>query len=122
VAVSDGHGGTDSATVQVVVNEAADTTAPAITDLTPAPGTTTTTRQPTIGATVKDERTAVAKEDLVLYVDGIQVTALTYDAATGRLAYTPPKRLATGEHSVRVLATDKAGNTATRAWTFTVLR
>ena len=120
--VSDGHGGTATATVEVVVRPAPDTTAPAITDLTPAPGAATTSRQPTIGATVKDDRTALAKEDLALYVDGVEVTAFTYDAATGRLTYTPPKRLATGEHSVRVIAADKAGNTATRIWTFTVLR
>jgi cytochrome c len=122
VTVSDGHGGTDTATTQIVVESPPDRTAPAITDETPAPGSSTTDRQPTIGATIKDDRTALGQDDLVLYVDGTEVRGFAYDAATGRLTYTPPKRLAAGQHSVRVIATDKAGNTATRAWSFTVLR
>jgi PKD repeat protein len=122
VTVSDGHGGTDTATAQITVTEAPDTTAPAITDLTPAPGSSTVNRQPTIAATVKDDRTTLTTEDLVLYVDGVQVKGFTYDATAGRLAYTPAKRLATSEHSVRVLAVDQAGNAATRTWSFTVLR
>jgi PKD repeat protein len=122
VTVSDGHGGTDTATTQIVVESPPDRTAPAITDETPAHGSSTTNRQPTIGATIKDDRTALGQDDLVLYVDGTEVRGFAYDAATGRLTYTPPKRLAAGQHSVRVIATDKAGNTATRAWSFTVLR
>jgi len=122
VTVSDGHGGTDTATTQIVVESPPDRTAPAITDETPAPGSSTTNRQPTIGATIKDDRTALGQDDLVLYVDGTEVRGFAYDTATGRLTYTPSKRLAAGQHSVRVIATDKAGNTATRAWSFTVLR
>jgi cytochrome c len=122
VTASDGQGGTDTASVQITVNEAPDTTAPAITNETPAPGSSTTNRQPTIGATINDERSALDPDDLVLYVDGTQVAGFSYDAVTGRLTYSPPKRLATGQHSVRIIATDQAGNTATRAWSFTVLR
>ena len=119
--VSDGHGGTGTATVEVVVEEEpGDTTAPAITDPTPAPGATTTDKQPTIGATVTDDGGAVGRDGLALYLDGVQVTTFAYDAATGRLTYTPPRKLAKGEHSVRVVATDAAGNRADRAWAFRV--
>ena len=110
------------ATVSVMVTEAPDTTAPTITDLTPAPGSATTNRRPAIAATVTDDRAPLAADDLVLSVDGVEVTGFAYDATTGRLTSTPPKRLAPGDHSVRVLATDAAGNAATRTWSFVVLR
>ena len=122
VKVSDGRGGTAEATVQVIVKEAADTTAPAITDLAPAAGSITSDRQPTIGATVRDERSQLSAGSLVLYVDGVRTEEFTYDPATGRLSYVPSKRFSWGEHTVRVLATDEAGNTSTRNWDFLVQR
>lgn len=122
VTVTDGHGGTGTATVQVVVEQGADTTAPAITNLTPEEGSTTSNRQPTIGTTVLDDRSQLDLGDLVLYVDGVQTDGFTYDPATGRLSHVPPKRLGFGEHTVRALATDEAGNTSTRSWNFSVSR
>lgn len=122
VRVTDGHGGTATAAVQVVVAPATDTTAPAITDPAPAEASTTSNRQPTISATVRDNGPELSTSNLVLYVDGVQVSGSTYDPASGRLSYLPSKRLGFGEHTVRVLATDAAGNTSTRSWNFVVLR
>jgi PKD repeat protein len=122
VTVSDGNGGTATATVRVVVEPAPDTTPPAITDLAPAPGSAVSNRQPTIGATVRDDGSKVTADGLVLYVDGVQASELSYDPTTGRLSHVPSKRLGFGEHTVRVVATDRAGNTATRSWSFIVQR
>ncbi|MDQ0822881.1 cytochrome c [Arthrobacter sp. V4I6] len=122
VTVSDGHGGIATATVQVVVEQAADTTAPKVTDPTPADGSTTTNRQPTISATARDDRSQLGTGDLVLYIDGVQTGEFTYDPSTGRLSHVPSKRLSFGEHTVRVLATDRTGNSSTLSWSFVVQR
>jgi len=79
-------------------------------------------RQAEIGATVTDDGGALTGACFALYVDGTEVSGFTYDPVTGRLRYTPPKRLAFATHTVRLLATDGAGNTASRTWSFTVRR
>ncbi len=98
-----------------------DTTPPAVSDLTPVDGSSTSDRQPEIGATVRDERSGVVAERLTLYVDGQSVT-FDYDQATGWISHVPPKKLGFGTHRVRVIAEDAAGNVASRTWSFTVTR
>lgn len=98
-----------------------DTAPPTITELTPPEGSATSSRQPTIGATVQDAFSGVTAAGIALYVDGREV-AIDSDTATGRVSHTPLKRLATGPHTVRVIADDAAGNVASRSWTFTVTR
>lgn len=100
---------------------APDTTAPTVTEPTPADGSTTTQHRPTIGATVKDADSGVTATGITAYVDGREVV-VEYDSATGRMTHVPPKRLGTGQHKVRVVAEDAAGNVVSRTWTFTIVR
>lgn len=72
VTASDGRGGTATATVQIIVEQGADVTAPTISDPAPANASTVSDRQPTIAVTVRDDRSQFSTSDLVLYVDGVR--------------------------------------------------
>ena len=121
VTVTDAVGNSESIGVQISVAEPRDTTPPTITDLTPAGGSSTSTKQPVIGATVKDDRSELSASQVTMYLDGRTVT-FTYEEATGRISHLPAKRLATGQHQVRVVAEDLAGNVSSKTWSFTVIR
>jgi hypothetical protein len=69
---------------------------------------------------VRDETTELAGPDVTLFVDG-DPKASSYDPDTDRLSRTAG-RLSYGRHSVRVVAEDRAGNVAERAWSFRVVR
>ena len=68
---------------------------------------------------VADETSELAKEDIRLFVDGREKTNFSYDAATDKLVH-QSGRLSYGRHTVRVEATDEAGNTAEKTWGFNV--
>ena len=59
--------------------------------------------------------------DVRLYVDGRRISPAKYgyNAATDVLRYDPP-RLAKGKRTVKVAATDGAGNVGARSWHFTI--
>jgi hypothetical protein len=97
-----------------------DTTRPAMSSLKPTPGSKTRDRTPLLGATVKDTQTDLAKSDIGFFVDG-GAKAFTYDSTTDRLSYLSG-RLPYGRHTAKVTATDAAGNTTTKSWSFTVVR
>ena len=78
-------------------------------------------RTPRVTALVRDETTNLAKTDIRLYVDGREKTGFTYNAATDRLTY-DSGRLAYGPHTVRIEATDEAGNTTERTWGFRIAK
>jgi cytochrome c len=117
--VTDEAGNWEQATVTLTVDPAPDTTPPAITDPTPAAGSTTRDRLTEVGATVLDDAGELAAEDLTVYLDGTRV-ATSYDPASGRLVHRPDRRLGFGAHDVRVVAEDASGNVASRSWSFTV--
>lgn len=94
----------------------ADTTPPAITNLTPADGTTVTIDTPTISATITD---ASGIGTFTMTLDGLLVAA-TYSEAESKVTYTPTNPLADGTHPVTLTVSDTNGNTATTAWSFTV--
>lgn len=96
-----------------------DTAEPAVTRPRPVPGARTRDRTPTVGATVRDESTDLAKADIRLYIDGSR-EAFSYDPATDRLSRTAG-RLSLGQHRVKVVAEDTAGNVATEVWPFRVV-
>jgi thermitase len=97
-----------------------DTVKPAIAPLNPRPGAAIRARTPAITAVVRDDRTDLARRHVRLFLDG-RARNFQYDARTDRLYFKSP-RLAYGRHSVRVVATDDAGNTAVRVWRFRVVR
>jgi Tol biopolymer transport system component len=99
--------------------------APLVEPLSPVPGSGTTDRTPRVSARVKDAQEDLAKPDITeLSLDGQTIgrTAFSYDPSTDRLSYTPSSALSYGRHTVRVVAQDSAGATATRAWSFSVVR
>jgi Tol biopolymer transport system component len=98
-------------------------TAPAITSLRPAPGSTTTDRTPTIAATVTDEQSNLAKSNISLVLDGgtIPRTAFSYNQSTDTMSYTPEKKLKWGTHTVKVVARDGSGLSKTRSWSFEIV-
>ena len=101
--------------------EQPDTSAPTVGGVRPAPGNTTGDTTPTVSATVRDDRTDLAKGDIDLYVDGRRKDTFSYNSATDRLEYASNK-LAYGRHTIRIVATDAAGNAGDRSWTFSVVR
>ncbi len=92
-----------------------------ITSLRPVPGSRTRDRTPAIGATVRDERSELAKGNIHLYLDGRAKGAFSYNTVQDRLSYTS-SRLSYKRHTVRIVATDAAGNAAVASWKFTVRR
>lgn len=99
-------------------------TAPTITKLHPANGSTTTDRTPLIGAKVTDAQTNLAKSNITLFLDGTKIARaeFSYNRDTDRLKYTPETNLSLGEHTVKVVARDPEGLVKTRSWSFSVVR
>jgi CSLREA domain-containing protein len=94
---------------------------PAITPLTPRPGSKTRDTTPIIRAKVTDTETNLSKSNIKLFVDGKRKTNFTYNRTTDRLTY-KAGRLSFKRHTVRIVAVDGAGNVASRAWSFRVVR
>ncbi|MDP9478719.1 MAG: S8 family serine peptidase [Actinomycetota bacterium] len=114
-------GGRLNAVAALTQQAAPDETKPTISYVRPAPGAKTKDRTPKVGATVRDDRTDLAKSDIRLYLDGKQRTKFSYNRDTDRLGYTAPK-LSYAKHTVRIVARDAAGNTAAKTWSFKVVR
>jgi Tol biopolymer transport system component len=76
---------------------------------------------PTIKATVKDNLTNLQKSNIRLYVNGVLIspTKYSYSAATDQLLYNSPK-LGKGKKTVKIVATDRAGNVGARSWYFKI--
>ncbi len=96
-----------------------DAVKPAITPLSPKAGSKGFKRAVSIRAVVRDDITNLAKGDIRLFVDGRRIGAFSYDRATDRLGYTA-RKLSFKRHTVRITATDGAGNVTTKTWSFTV--
>lgn len=92
--------------------------APAITPLSPRPNSKTRDTTPLIKAKVTDGPADLEKADITLSVDGGR-KSFSYDPASG-VAVHLSKKLKPGRHTVKVVATDAAGNVASRQWSFTV--
>ncbi len=75
----------------------------------------------TIRATVRDNLTNLQKANVKLYVNGgpISPTKYSYNSSTDALVYNPPN-VARGKKTVKIVATDAAGNAATKSWSFTI--
>ncbi len=101
-------------------SESPDAAAPTIAPLSPKPGTKSKRRSARIVAGIHDDRTNLARGDMKLYVDG-RPKSFDYDAGSERLVASSGK-LAYGAHKIRISATDAAGNTNARSWSFRVLR
>ena len=112
-------GGRLNANASVTQQVAPDATRPSITAVRPVPGSKTRDRTPKIGAAVRDDGIELTKGDIRLSLDGKNRTKFTYNEGTDRLSYTAP-RLSYSKHTVKIVATDDAGNVGTKSWRFTV--
>ncbi|HET7478984.1 MAG TPA: hypothetical protein VFJ72_05645 [Rubrobacteraceae bacterium] len=119
VAATDAAGNTDA--TPAARSWTVDTIKPTITRMSPKPASTITDRTPTIKATIKDNVTNLQKSNIKLYVNGARISATkySYSASTDVLTYNSPK-LARGKKTVKVVATDAAGNVGARYWYFTI--
>lgn len=97
----------------------ADSTDPTIGSLRPKPGSKLRDRTPRIGAVVRDANSELVRMDIKLYVDG-KAKSFSYSQGSDRLSRTT-RKLSYGKHTVRVVANDDAGNTATKRWSFRVM-
>src|SRR5215217_6469226 len=97
---------------------ATDTTGPTVSQISPS---RTRDRTPKVAATVRDDRAELTQGDMTLALDGRNQTGFGYDAGTDRLAY-DSGRLSLGQHTLKITATDAAGNTTTETKTFKVIR
>jgi hypothetical protein len=95
-------------------------TAPKITDLRPAGGSTISNRSPLIRAVVRDTETDLKQGNIKLFVDG-KARTFSYKAATDRLRHTSNK-LSLGRHKVRIEATDASGLKGKKTSKFKVVR
>jgi hypothetical protein len=99
-----------------------DTTKPVVTWVSPAQGSRTRDRTPTIRATVRDAQTNLAKANIRLFIDGRRITTFGYDTLKDRLMYRPRSKLASGKRTVKIIARDTAGNSVTTIRRFQILR
>ena len=97
-------------------------TAPTISSMRPTNGSSTTNRKPPISATVRDATTDLAKSHIQLVLDGRSVSTFSYDEAKDKLSYVPSRDLSFGKHTVKIVATDAQGLSATKTWSFSVVR
>ncbi len=114
-------GGRLNAYTALTQQAAPDRTGPSITRMKPVPASKTRDRTPLISATVQDDRSELMKSDIRLFVDGKEKTSFSYDQVKDKLSYTST-RLSYARHTVKIVADDAAGNTAIKAWRFTVVR
>ncbi|GAA5145601.1 hypothetical protein GCM10023340_15200 [Nocardioides marinquilinus] len=112
-AVSEGGADATPASIQWKV----DATGPSVTAF--GPKGTVKDRTPTVRATIKDVRSGVTKARVKLKVDGKN---RTFKWSNGKLTWTSGSNLAYGKHTVRIEATDGAGNKTVKTWSFRIQR
>jgi hypothetical protein len=112
VTVSDNAGNLAAASIGFSV----DTSAPAITDISPPDGSLTASGSPTIGAQFVSWR-GIDESSVVIRVDGTDVTASAVVAASGFSLSMP---LSDGVHVVYVEVSNIFGNAASASWSFTI--
>ena len=95
-----------------------DRKAPVISDLVPADGAVINTNAPIISATFSDARTYINQNNIVLKIDGTDVTRDAAISSTS-IVYSA-SGLADGDVDVDLTVVDAAGNSAAKSWVFNV--
>ena len=111
----------NTSAASAVQSVAVDTVMPTVSGMFPSHTSITRDTTPTIKATVKDNLTNLQKANIKLYVNNVLIspTKYSYGAATDALLYNSP-RLALGKKTVKIVATDAAGNVGIKSWYFTI--
>ncbi len=94
-------------------------TEPTFSSLKPSPRTRE--RTPEVTATVRDDRDELSQNNVSFFLDGREMDTFSYAASTDRLTY-QSARVSAGKHTVKIVATDAAGNDTIRTWSFKVVR
>lgn len=110
---ADGNPGTATRTVVL------DTVAPNLSLNTPADGSVVNSRTPTITIDYSDSGSGIDVASVRLLVNAVDVTSGS-TVGSGSATYTPGGSLPTGDNQVRAEVKDRAGNTTTRTFRFTV--
>lgn len=66
-----------------------------------------------------DDGIGVNPAETRLFVDDQEVTSAAH-SGPNRITYTPASPLSDGVHTVKIIVVDKAGNTSSASWSFTV--
>lgn len=101
---------------------AVDRTAPVVNvnaSLNPANGGLINNAKPVIAAEYLDEGIGVSATESRIFIDGQDASA-TAQITPNKISYTPATALADGAHKIKLDIVDKAGNTSTVQWSFTV--
>ncbi|MGH3088647.1 MAG: Ig-like domain-containing protein, partial [Rubrobacteraceae bacterium] len=96
-----------------------DATGPTGTPVSPKPNSKTKDATPNKKATVTNAPNGLVRSDIEVFVDNQKVSGFSYDPSSGELSFTS-KKLSFKKHTVKIVATDAAGNTTTSQWSFTV--
>ncbi len=79
---------------------------------------------PTVRATVGDDTANLRKRDIRFFFDGERKRTFDYSRRTDRLVYVRARPVAVGEHTVKIVAVDRSGDTVkkrAKRWTFEVV-
>lgn len=96
-----------------------DTIKPTVSGMSPRHKSITRDTTPSIRAVISDNTTNLRKANIKLYVAGKKITRFSYSAATNKLVYNSSK-LPKGRKTVKIIATDAAGNVGVKSWYFTI--
>lgn len=97
-----------------------DSVGPVLSGAAPSPNHNTLLRRPTIALVIRDALSGADATSLTLLIDGL-VMSPAFDSVSGRLSFVPSSDLALGVHTVRVEASDLAGNRSSLDWQFDVV-
>ncbi|MDP2984538.1 MAG: M23 family metallopeptidase [Candidatus Latescibacter sp.] len=97
-----------------------DSIAPVVLAVSPRPGSLLTARRPEIAVRVRDNESGLAGSDSISLTVDSQPVYGEYMPASDLVRYMMRKNLPSGRHEVQAKATDRAGNTKSIAWQFTV--
>ena len=97
----------------------ASSTPPGIADFAPEAGATVNTSHPAIFVTFASDAVAVNPSSILLWVNGRDVTANCVRSERF-IQYMPAYSYPNGQVRVTVRVADRAGNTTTKSWTFTI--
>ncbi len=97
---------------------------PYIIRVNPFRGCEITDTTPTVRATVGDDTANLRNRDIRFFFDGERKRTFDYSRRTDRPVYVRARPVALGEHTVKIVAVDRTGDTVkkrTKRWSFKVV-